>query len=59
VETFYFRKVVMSKLSNLNEPIKDEKLELIKELKSKIKEISKRNRDLELKVKRVKKSLGM
>lgn len=49
----------MSKLSNLNEPIKDEKLELIKELKSKIKEISKRNRDLELKVKRAKKSLGM
>ena len=59
VETFYFRKIVMSKLSNLNEPIKDEKLELIKELKSKIKEISKRNRDLELKVKRAKKSLGM
>jgi regulator of replication initiation timing len=59
VETFYFRKVVMSKLSNLNEPIKDGKMELIKELKSKIKEISKRNRDLELKVKRAKKSLGM
>ena len=59
VETFYYRKVVMSKLSNLNETVQDERLELIKELKSKIKEISKRNRDLELKVKRAKKSLGM
>ena len=49
----------MSKLSKLNETVKDEQLELIKELKSKIKEISKRNRDLELKVNRVKKSLGM
>ena len=37
-EHFYHRKVVMSKLSNLNEPVKDGKLELIKELKSKIKE---------------------
>ena len=49
----------MSKLSKLNETVKDEQLELIKELKSKIKEISKRNRDLELKVNRAKKSLGM
>lgn len=49
----------MSKLSDLNETVEDGKLELIKELKSKIKEISKRNRDLELKVKRAKKSLGM
>lgn len=47
----------MSKV--VKEVVDNDKLEVIKELRSKIKNITKKNRELESKINRVKKSLGL
>ena len=47
----------MSKV--VKEVVDNDKIEVIKELRSKIKNITKKNRELESKIHRVKKSLGL
>ena len=47
----------MSKV--VKEVIDNDKIEVIKELRAKIKNITKKNRELESKIHRVKKSLGL